>query len=143
MYAEQLGHYWKTSKRSTDAWMDSTINLIRKHDGIPLQSFSGIDLITDRSAIMLSFKLDGELFKITWPALPSKTGNNRAALVQAATMVHHTVKTRLLESKVIGTRTAFFSFLQLDDGRTMSQVSDPDLVDLIPPLLLSSNLTDR
>lgn len=138
MKAEELGHYWKTSKKSSDAWMEATVNLIKKHGGTPLQSFSGIDMVSNRSAIMIAFQMDGETFKITWPALQSKTGNKRAALVQAATLVHHAVKTRLLEARVIGSRAAFFGFLMLDDGRNMSELGNSEITNLIPPLLLSN-----
>ena len=142
MKAEDLGHYWKTSRKSSDAWMEATVNLIKKHGGTPLQSFSGIDMVSNRSAIMISFQMEGETFKITWPALESKTNNKRSSLVQAATLVYHAVKTRLLEAKIIGARSAFFGFLMLEDGRSMAEVSNHEIIEMIPPLLLSSNYRD-
>ena len=40
-YAEDIGHFWKTSKTPADSWMDKTIALIKQHGGKPLQSFTG------------------------------------------------------------------------------------------------------
>lgn len=36
LYAEDLGHYWMTSKSSPDRWVRRIRALIEKHDGVVL-----------------------------------------------------------------------------------------------------------
>ena len=87
-----------------------------------------------RSAFMLAFKIDDEQFKVVWPVLPSKSGNERAARIQAATMLYHDVKARCVSAKVLGPRAAFFNYLVLPDGRTTVEAASPELVDMLPAL---------
>jgi hypothetical protein len=62
--AEDLGHYWMTSKSSPDAWLDKTEELIRGHGGkILARAFSQAE---GRAAYLLGFELDGERYKIVW-----------------------------------------------------------------------------
>jgi len=123
LYAEDIGHFWKTSKAGADKWIDKTLKLIIQHGGTPLQSLSGMDLAKGRSAFMISFEMGGDTFKITWPVLPSKRGDNQAARVQSATMLHHTIKSRLLEAKIRGPRAALFSFLALPSGKVAGDLA--------------------
>lgn len=83
---------------------------------------------------MLAFKIGGDRFKIHWPVLPSKGGHERAARVQAATMLYHDVKARCISAAVLGARAAFFSFLMLPDGRAVIEVSTPELMQAIPSI---------
>lgn len=130
-WAEDLA-YWKTSQSMPDTWLDRTIGLIEKAGGVV--EASGYGNQGERSAYMVTFGLDGEVFRIVWPVIPSKTGNVRAAKVQAATMMHHDVKARLISAQVLGVRAAFFNWLMLPDGRTATSVG---LAELVPPMLMA------
>jgi hypothetical protein len=80
---------------------------------------------------MIEFELQGERFRIAWPVLPSKKGDERAAKVQAATMLYHDVKGRSLSAQVLGARVAFFAFLLLPGNRTAAQAALPELEDAL------------
>lgn len=133
-HAEDV-NYWKTSKSSPDTWMERSRRQIEKLGGEVLAEGFGSEPGMGRAAYMLAFELDGERFKVVWPVLPSKTGNERAARVQAATLLYHDIKARSISSAVLGTRVAFFSFLALPDGRTAADIAAPELVRLTPTLL--------
>lgn len=134
-YAEEIGHYWKTSKSSPDTWIERARRQIEKLGGQVLAEEFRCEPTTGRAAYMLAFELDGERFKAVWPVLPSKTGNERAARVQAATLLHHDIKAKAISSAVLGTRVAFFSFLALPDGRTAADIATPQLQLGMPALL--------
>ncbi|MDR3577237.1 MAG: hypothetical protein P4L50_25530 [Anaerolineaceae bacterium] len=134
LYAEDLGHYWKTSKTSSDDWIDKTIKLIRSSGGQVQGSYSGSDLAGGRSALMISFQFADDSFKIIWPVLPSRGKEDRAARVQAATLLYYDVKAKLLSAQILGFRTSFFSNILLPDGRTASEVVTPELTKVIPAL---------
>jgi len=87
------------------------------------------------AAYMLAFELDGEGYKVIWPVLPTKTNNDKAARVQAATLLYHDIKAKCISAAVLGTRAAFFSFLMLPDGRTAADVAIPELIKLAPAML--------
>jgi hypothetical protein len=137
LFAEDVGHYWQTSKSSPDIWIDRAKAEIEAVGGSVLREGFGRDT-GGRAAFMLEFQLDGELFAILWQVLPSSTGNERAAKVQAATALYHDVKARCISSLWIGRRAAFFSYLELPDGRTTSQLATPELALSLPRFLLSS-----
>jgi len=136
-YAEDI-NYWKTSKSSPDTWMDKTKRQIKQLGGDVLMEGFGSEPTTGRAAFMLGFEIGGDKFKIVWPVLPSKSGNEKAARIQAATMLYHDVKAKCVSAAVLGTRAAFFSFLMLPDGRTASEVSAPELAQAIPALFAST-----
>lgn len=104
-------------------------------DGIVLGEGFGSEPQTGRAAYMLAFEFAGERFKVIWPVLSSKSGDQRAARIQAATMLFHDVKARCISAKVLGHRTAFFSYYLLPNGRTATEVSAPELLDAIPKFL--------
>ena len=133
LYAEDV-NYWKTGKSSPDAWMDKTRRQIKHLSGQVLMEGFGSEPVTGRAAFMLAFEIGGDKFKAIWPVLSSKGGNEKAARVQAATMLYHDVKARCISAAVLGTRAAFFSFLLLPDGRTAAEVSTPELMQVIPEL---------
>ena len=133
-YAEDV-NYWKTSKSSPDIWMERTKRQIENLGGTVLAEGFGSEPGTGRAAYMLAFELDGERFKVVWPVLLSKAGNERAARVQAATLLYHDIKAKCISAAVLGTRAAFFSFLALSDGRTATDIAAPELVRLTPALL--------
>lgn len=135
MYAEDVGSYWKTSQSSPDSWMEKTKKLITNAGGTVLAEGFGSETQTGRAAYMLTFQIADQMFRITWPVLPSRTGNMTAAKRQAATMLYHDVKARIMASKVLGARAAFFNWLVLPDGRTAAQASLPELAEQLPALM--------
>lgn len=135
-YAEDV-NFWQTSQASPDTWIDRTKAQLKTLGG----EFRGEGFGNDsngRSAYLLAFSIAGDEFKIIWPVLKSKKGNERAARVQAATTMYHYVKATCLYAVVVGAKTAFFSHLLLPDGRTAAQVSGYELAEMTPRLLLGS-----
>jgi len=135
-------NYWKTSKTSPDTWMGRAKQQIEDLGGTVLAEGFGSEPATGRAAFMLAFEIGGDRFKIVWPCLPSKDGNERAARIQAATMLYRDVKAKCISATVLGTRAAFFSFLMLPDGRTATEVAIPELVNAWPRLLTSPCLEE-
>jgi len=75
-------------------------------------------------------------------ALLIRSGKNEAsARIQAATMLYHDVKARCVSAKVIGKRTAFFSYLMLPDGRSAATVATPELAIQLPEMFQVRQLT--
>jgi hypothetical protein len=137
MYAEDV-NFWQTGKSSPDVWIERAKKLIAALGCRVLAEGFGSDA-DGHAAYMLAFEARGDRFKIIWPVLPSKSGKEIAARVQAATMLYHYVKSVCLFAVVVGTRSAFFAHLMLSDGRMASQVADPDeLLTTIPQMLLLS-----
>ncbi len=134
LYAEQI-NYWRTSKSSPDVWLARTRVLIAKAGGQVMAEGYGSEPQTGRGLVMIAFELGGDRFKIVWPILPTKTGDDQAARRQAATMLHHDVKSRCISAKVLGPRPAFFSYLMLPGGQTVSELGAPDLVQVLPTFL--------
>ena len=130
--AEDL-NYWRTGTSAPEVWIDKAkreINTIEPQVvGEAFGSESG------RAAFMLQFQIGGEPYRVVWPVLRSRTGNERAARIQAATMLYHDVKHRVIQAKVFGARHAFFQFLVLPDGRTAATLAAPELADRLPKLL--------
>lgn len=133
-YAEGI-NYWKTSRSSPDLWLERIKKLIAKAGGAVLADGFGHDAVTGSGAYMLGLALGQERYKIVWPILPSKTGDDLSAKRQAMTMMYHDVKSRIVSAKVLGTRAAFFSYLMLPDGRSASQVAAPELLEALPSFL--------
>ncbi len=135
LYAEDVGHYWKTGTSSPDTWIDKAKREITSVGGrIEQEAF--VSDADGRSAFMLGFTIGSDAFRAIWPVLPTRTkGNERAARIQAATMLYHDVKARCVSAKVLGARAAFFTYLMLPDGRTAAQASTPELGERFPKLL--------
>ena len=123
--AEDIGHYWNTSKASPDSWIEKAKREIASAKGkIAGEAF----MQKDGTAIyMILFQFGDDSFRIEWPVLHSKTGNEVGARRQAATMLYHDVKAKCVAAKVLGARTAFLSSLVLPSGQTAAQASSPDL----------------
>jgi len=136
LVAEQC-NYWKTSKTSPDTWLEKTVGLISKFGGTVLSSGFGNEHATKRAAYMLRFCIDNETFRLIWPVLPSETGDTFAARRQAATMLYHDVKAKCVSAQALGTRVAFFSWLELPDGRAAFQLANTELPQGIPQMLLA------
>ena len=70
-----------------------------------------------------------------WPVLPTKSGDEKAARIQAATLLYHDIKARAISAAVLGARAAFFTFLMLPDGRTAAAIAAPEIAELMPRML--------
>lgn len=130
--------YWKTGKSSPDVWLDKCIALIADFGGDILGSGFGVDNIHGTAAYRIRFRLDGEVFHFIWPVLPSESDDTFSARRQAATMMYHAVKSRCVEVQVLGVRVAFFSWLELPDGRVAFQLANNAIADNSPRGLLSA-----
>ncbi len=77
-YAEEAP-YWRTSQSSPDAWIDRAKRQIVGVGGhIRMEAF-GHEPATGRAAFVLAFQIGSDHYRLTWPVLPSRTGNDRAA----------------------------------------------------------------
>jgi hypothetical protein len=124
-YAESV-NYWKTSSSSPDKWMERARREIEKVGGVVIAEGFGSEPQTGRAAYMLVFEIGGDQFKITWPVLPSKGGHDRAARVQATTLIYREVKARCISAAVLGARVSFFAYLMLPDGRVVTELESPE-----------------
>ena len=129
-YAEDIGHYWQTSRSSPDQWIDRIKKLIEGLNGIVLAE--GFGSVEGSAAYMLTFKVGDDNFKVVWPVLPSRTGNTSAARRQAATLLYHDIKAKAMTASVLGSKVAFFSYIMLADGRTASELAKPELSQAFP-----------
>lgn len=139
VYAEDV-NYWQTSQSSADTWMEKAKKEITGIGGSILGDAYGNQ--GGRSAYMLEFKIGADQFKVVWPVLPSYSGRVQAAKIQAATMLYHDVKAKCVSAKVMGARTAFFSYLVLPDGRTASQASGSEIARYVPSILALPSKTE-
>ena len=121
-YAEDL-NYWQTGSSAADSWMDKSKKLIRDLSYKVTGEGFGSDYL-GHAAFMMAFHAGDDDFKVVWPVLPSRSGKERAARIQAATMMYHYVKAVCLFAAVVGAKTAFFSHLMLPDGRVASSVPE-------------------
>jgi len=120
--------YWKTSKSSPDTWLDRTVKLIEDYGGTLLNQVQGTDHTTGNAAFMIIFKLEGSTFKVIFPVLkPKNQSDMKAAKIQAATILYHDIKARLVSSIILGARNVFFGNLLLDDGMTAAELENPRL----------------
>jgi hypothetical protein len=120
--------YWKSSQSSADTWIERTIKLINDFGGQVVNQMQGVDYRSGQAAFMIVFALQGDTFKIIFPVLEPKSKNDlRAAKIQAATILYHDVKARLVSSLILGARNVFFGNLLLDDGKTAAEFEDPRL----------------
>jgi hypothetical protein len=134
VYAEQLP-YWKTSaKTSAEAWREKTENEIRKAGGVI--TASGDVQQMDKAALFIAFTVEGEPYKIVWPVLQSRSGDFKAAKIQAASMMYYDVKSRCVAVRVLGARMAFGGFRVLPDGNIDGHVSTPELAAALPLMLV-------
>ena len=132
-YAEDLGHYWKTGSSSPDTWIEMAKKLIREVDGeITAEGFGSVGT---QAAYMLAFRIKADSFKVVFPVLYSRAGNAIAAKRQATTMLYHDIKAKCMVAKVLGVKAAFFNYLMLPDGRTVSEIATPELAQTFPLML--------
>jgi len=133
LYAEDL-NYWQSSKADPDSWIDRTVKLVAGFSGKVLATGFGSEPGTGRAAYMLEFEIAADRFKVIWPVLKSRGGNDRAARIQATTMLYHDIKESLIKLSVFGARAAFAAYLLLPDGRTVGQATNAELVQALPAL---------
>lgn len=131
-YAEDI-NYWKTGKSSPETWIERTLKIISNSGGEIIREAFGSE--SGRAAYLIEFSINGDNFKIVWPVLTSKTDNDKAARVQAVTLLYHDTKAKCLKATVWGHRTAFFEYLTLPDGRQASQLSAPEIMAHVPDIL--------
>lgn len=130
--------FWKTGKSSPDVWIEKTKKLIIKAGGDHIIESYGSEHSTGRAAFMIAFAIGEDKFKLVWPVLLIRDDSEmRAAKIQAATMLYHDVKNKCVKAMVFGARTAFFEHLMIEDGRSLSEVSDQELLDKIPGNILT------
>lgn len=134
VYAEEV-NYWKTGHSSTDIWIERAVKEIVDVGGEVRGDGFINDTSTGRAAFMLAFRLGNDNFKMIWPVLESKTGNQRAARVQAATALCHEVKAACVKVKFLGARAAFFAYLLMPGGVTPAEISTQEFMDQVPRLL--------
>ncbi len=117
-YAEDV-NYWKTSKSSSESWIDKALRQIEEVGGEVTHHAFGIQY--SRGSIMIIFTLDGDEYRVLYPVLQSKyTGGEPAARRQAATMLYHDIKAKCMLVKIFGARFAFCQYLVLD-GQPIGQ----------------------
>lgn len=141
IYAEDI-NYWKTSKSSTESWVDKTKKLITGINGTIHTEMIGT--VNGKSAVMLGFIIEDNNFKIVYPVLAiRKDADLLSAKRQAATAMYHEVKALVVSAKFRGIRGAFHSYLVLADGRTAGELSAPEIRDAIPTAFLLSSGIDN
>jgi len=126
-------NYWMTGTSSPDTWLEKAKKQIADLGGKTITEAFGKDE-TGNAAYLLVFEFADERYKIVWPVLRSRSGKEKAARIQAATMLYHHVKALCISATVLGRRQAFFSHLLLPDGRATSELAMPEIVSLQPEL---------
>lgn len=138
-YAHELP-CWKTGKSSPDVWIERAKEVITKLGGELLQEAFGAS--NGRSAYMIRFQFGDETFRIVWPVLKTRMpSEDAAARVQAATLLYHDCKAKMVAAQVLGTRTAFFYALELPGGKVMAEIATPALMSSIPNVALIGHAT--
>ena len=137
-YAEDLP-YWKTGN-STDKAITEAKNAITGNGGEI--TGEGYGMMNGEGAFFLQFTMQGSEFRYVEPVMQSKTGNMRAAKIQAAASLKHAVKARVNEAVRHGARRAFIGSLLLPNGQTVDQQSNEKLIKLFSPVTSGANLLD-
>jgi len=129
-------NYWKTGRSDPDTLLDRAERHIVDAGGTI--TARGLGMFVGHEAVLLGFEIGGEAFRITWPVLPTRDderASRRAARIQAATFVYHDVKAKCLTARVLGWRTAMLPYLLTNNGRTVAELSSPELESCLPRLL--------
>lgn len=125
-YAEDM-NYWKTSKQSPGHFLEKASDFLIECGAEVRTTAKGSS--NGRSAYLIEFTADGDVFRVVWPVLEPSRGDVKAAERQAATMLYHDIKSRALRLKINGARAAYFEFLMLPDGRTMGELASNEITD--------------
>lgn len=141
VYAEDI-NYWKSSQTSPDSWIDKAKKEIQGIKGKIQGEAFGQDA-NGRAAFMLAFAIGEDSYRITWSVLPVRSPNatsERAAKIQAATLLYHDVKHKCVMAKVKGTRSSFLEYYLLPTGQTVAQAAnDKDQFLQLPAMLNPNN----
>lgn len=122
--------YWKSSQSGVESWLDKTERLIESVGGAVHTRITGKS--DGREAILLTFVIEGDWFKIMWPSLPVKNEKDKAAAMrQAATMVYHDTKSRVNRIKIFSARVVFSDWFLLTDGSTIAESGTIDFPSVI------------
>lgn len=135
IYAEDV-NYFQTSKTHAETWV---IRAKKEITNLPTGRVTGEAFMTlaNKSVFVLMFNIGGDNYKVEWPVLQSRRGNDKAAKVQAATLLYHDVKHRCVLTKVFGAKTAFIGFLVLPDGKTINDSVEAIQIGISQPALAS------
>lgn len=138
VYAEDV-NYFQTSQVSPDAWIDRSKKEITRIGGKVLAEAFGAD--DGGQGFLLAFKIGEDRFEIRWAVLPTRTsGKEKAARIQAATLMYHDVKHKVVMAKVKGVRTSFLEYLVLANGQSVGSAAanNTDFFNIAPQLLIGS-----
>lgn len=125
-YAEDLP-YWKTGQSADKAITEAKNAIVKAGGKVTAEAFG---ISNGVGAYVLQFTLDGDEFRFTEPVMRSIKGNERAAKVQAAASLKHSIKARVNEAVRHGARRAFLGSLILPSGQTVNQQSNAELAQL-------------
>lgn len=130
-YAEDA-NYWKTSRSSDQALRTAEKEIKAVGGQVRAKAFARRD---GRSAWMMEFVINGVTYRSIWPVLKSRTGNEKAAEIQAAVAMKHDIKAKCVAVKWLGAEQAFARERLLPNGRTVGEASSPELEEMLPRLL--------
>lgn len=132
-YAEGI-NYWQSNSNDPNVTLGRAKKLIEDIGGRIDSEFIG--MYQGQAMVVLGFTLQGESFRIDQVVLPSreKGPDCPAARRQAASMIHHAVKNRVVEAKVKGAVTAFVNY-KLIQGTPVEQLADPRMAEMAQRLL--------
>lgn len=131
--------YWKTGRSSPDQWLDKAKVQVEAAGGEVTET--ALAMQYGRTVVLLGFAMDGDNFRLVWPVLEHEPCDNQAAVRQAATMLYHDVKARCVAVRVKGARWAFHAELVLPDGRLSGDLTDGEMLKLLPPMCRQPLLT--
>lgn len=135
-FGEDIGHYWRTSKKDAGYWLNSVRDMIVSIPGCKVLKKVDYEE-NDQNFFLVEFTVGLDWFKIIYPVLPVRQLKDReAARVQAVTLMFHEVKSRMMLIKIFGIHYAFLNYLVADNGKTVSQMAVPELAKL--PILLDA-----
>lgn len=127
--------YFKTGQSSPDTWIQKAKEELSKAGAKDV--CEAMLSTPDRTTIGLAFRLNGETFRVVFPVLPRYyEGEDRAARIQAATLMYHDIKARCVSARVFGLRAAFIGNL-LVDGTTLGEMSSQAIAEHASALRLA------
>ena len=113
--------YWKTSQSSPDRWCEKTAAIISKLGGTDIgQMFATMN---GRGTFVLSFRFGGRLYRVIWPIMRHRDGEERAARIQAATLMYHDCKSKAVSAAALGVDIAFAGQRVLANDKTVAECS--------------------
>ncbi len=118
---------FKTGNAEPGTWIEKTETMLRRLGATAVDhaalKVSGV------YTFIFSFQVGNEVFRVAWPVLPVKDKRDeKAAIRQAATLLHHECEARCLAAVIQGVRAAFIGYLVLPDGHTVMEASNPELL---------------